>query len=103
MFRDWPVIARSAVIRNTGATAADIRCAMSLSLDLPDADWTMIGLSGAWARERDVTERALVPGRQSISSVRGASGHEHNPFFALRRATTSESAGESLGFSLVYS
>ena len=76
---------------------------MSLSLDLPDADWRMVGLSGAWARERHVTDRALVPGRQSVSSVRGASGHEHNPFLALRRATTDEAHGEVYGFSLVYS
>ena len=103
IFAGRPLIARSALIRNAGAAPVDLRCAMSLSLDLPDADWRMIGLSGAWARERHVTDRALVPGRQSVSSVRGASGHEHNPFVALRRATTDEAHGEAYGFSLVYS
>lgn len=103
IFAGRPVIARSAVVRNAGAAPLDLRCAMSLSLDLPDADWRMVGLSGSWARERHVTERALVPGLQSVSSVRGASGHEHNPFLALRRATTDEAHGEAYGFSLVYS
>ena len=41
-----------------------VRCAMSATLDLPDAAWTMVQLSGTWARERSVVERALVPGRQ---------------------------------------
>ncbi len=103
IFAGRPLIARSAVIRNAGSAPVDLRCAMSLSLDLPDADWRMVGLSGSWARERQVTERALVPGRQSVSSVRGASGHEHNPFVALRRETTDEAHGEAYGFSLVYS
>jgi alpha-galactosidase len=103
IFEGRPLIARSAVIRNAGSKPADLRCAMSLSLDLPDADWRMLGLSGAWARERHVTDRALVPGRQSVSSVRGASGHEHNPFLALRRASTDEAHGEAYAFSLVYS
>ncbi len=103
IFAGRSLIARSAVIRNVGSAPAELRCAMSLSLDLPDADWRMVGLSGAWARERHVTDRALIAGRQSVSSVRGASGHEHNPFLALRRATTDEDHGEAYGFSLVYS
>ncbi len=103
LFSDRPVIARSATIRNEGSVAVDLGCAMSLALDLPDADWVMIGLAGGWARERHVVERSLVPGRQSISSTRGASSHQHNPFIALRRATTDEAHGEAYGFSLVYS
>ena len=42
-------------------------------------------------------ERPLVPGRQSVGSLRGGSGTEHNPFLALRRATTTEDAGEACG------
>ena len=76
---------------------------MSASLDLPDADWVLIGLTGAWAREAHVAERPLVPGRQAVSSARGASGAQHNPFLALRRPTTDEAHGEAYGFSLVYS
>ncbi len=103
LFRDRPIVARSAAIRNTGTAPADLLCAMSLALDLPDSDWRLIGLAGSWARERHVIERALVPGRQSISSTRGASGHQHNPFIALRRPTTDEAHGEVYGFNLVYS
>ncbi len=101
--RDLPVITRSARIHNRGNTALRLECAMSASLDLPDADWTMLQLSGAWARERQVVERPLRQGLQSIGSQRGRSSHEHNPFLLLRRATTTEHAGEAIGFSLVYS
>lgn len=103
LFAGRPVIARSAVVRNAGIAAVDLDVAMSLAVDLPDSDWLMVGLAGAWARERHVVERPLVPGRQSFSSTRGASSHQHNPFLALRRSATDEAHGEALGFSLVYS
>ena len=76
---------------------------MSIVTDLPDADWVMVGLAGAWAREAHVVERTLVPGRQSMSSTLGASGAQHNPFLALKRPTTDEAHGEAYAFSLVYS
>jgi alpha-galactosidase len=103
IFADRPVMARSAVIRNAGSGPLDLETAMSLALDVPDADWVLVTLAGSWGRERQVTERRLVTGRQSISSTRGASGHQHNPFIALRRPTTDEATGEAYGFSLVYS
>jgi alpha-galactosidase len=103
VFAGRPVIARSAVIRNTGAGPIELRCAMSASLDLPDADWDLMQLSGTWARERAIVERRLAPGRVSIGSLRGASGHEHNPFLALKRPSTTEDLGEVIGLSLVYS
>jgi alpha-galactosidase len=103
IFRDRPVIARSARIRNGGDGPIRLTTAMSLSLDLPDAGWTLGQLSGGWARERHLVTHRLVPGRQSISSTRGHTGHEHNPFLLLTRPATTEAAGEALGVSLVYS
>jgi alpha-galactosidase len=103
IFRDVPAIARSARIRNGGKAPARLTTAMSASLDLPDADWELVQLSGAWARECQVRTRRLVAGRQSVGSVRGASSHHHNPFVVLRRPATTEDHGEAIGFSLVYS
>lgn len=103
LFRDLPIVTRSARIRNGGDGTLRLQCAMSASLDLPDADWELITLNGAWARERHVGVRSLAPGRQSVSSARGASSHQHNPFVAVRRATTTEEDGEALGLALVYS
>ena len=98
-----PVIVRSATFRNAGVLAIELRAAMSLALDLPDSDWVMLTLSGAWAREAEIVERPLTVGRSSVSSTRGTSSAQHNPFLALRRPSTDESSGEALGFSLVYS
>jgi alpha-galactosidase len=103
IFKELPVIARSARIHNGGSEPATLRCAMSASLDLPESEWRFLHLSGAWGRERHVIEGPLTRGQKSIGSVRGASGHQHNPFLALCRPHTTEAAGECIGLSLVYS
>jgi alpha-galactosidase len=103
IFRHVPVVARSARIRNEGQAGVRVTCAMSLVVDLPDADWELVTLGGAWARERHLRTRPIVLGRQSISSSRGSSSHVHNPFLCLRRATTTEEQGEAIGVALVYS
>ncbi len=79
LFRDHDAIARSATVRAMGPAAVELRTAMSASLDIPDANWRMIGLTGAWAREAHVAERPLVPGRHAVSSSRGASGRAAQP------------------------
>jgi alpha-galactosidase len=103
IFRDLPAIARSAIVRNSSRNRVRLTTTMSASLDLPDADWELVQLSGAWARECQVRTRRLVAGRQSVGSVRGASSHHHNPLLVLRRQATTEEHGEAIGLSLVYS
>ncbi len=103
IFRDIPAISRSARLRNDGPADLRLTTAMSLVLDLPDAEWELVHLAGAWARERHVVERRLVPGRQSVASNRGSSSAAHNPFIALRRGATTEEHGEVLAVALVYS
>src|SRR5258705_8772670 len=78
IFRDAPVVARSARIHNDGASTVRLTGAMSAAIDLPDARWEFVQLSGAWARENHVVTRRLRPGRQSVGSDRGASSHNHN-------------------------
>lgn len=103
VFASLPVITRSARIVNVGPSTVSLRRAMSFSLDLPDSDYQMLSLSGAWSRERHVRARPLAEGVQSVHSMRGSSSAEHNPFIALKRANTDEISGEVYGFSLVYS
>ena len=103
IFRDYPVITRSARFACAGPETLTLLTAMSGCLDLPDAEYEMVELAGAWARERHIHTRPLAPGIQGIYSLRGASSHQFNPFLALKRRETTERQGEVLGFSLVYS
>ncbi|WP_088044289.1 alpha-galactosidase [Bacillus sp. EAC] len=103
IFKDLPVITRSAYICNEGTHPFYLERFMSASIDLPDKDYIMIQLSGAWSRERYIKERPLESGIQSISSIRGASSHQHNPFLAFKRKDTTESQGEVYSFNFVYS
>ncbi|NWQ42443.1 alpha-galactosidase [Bacillus sp. EB106-08-02-XG196] len=103
IFPDKPVITRSASLTNDGPEKLVIERLMGAALELPDKDFIFTHLAGAWARERHVKERKLESGIQSISSLRGASSHHHNPFLALRRPDTTEHSGEVYGFNFVYS
>ncbi|WP_314864648.1 alpha-galactosidase [uncultured Streptococcus sp.] len=103
IFADWPVIARSCKVINQGRETCYLESLASLSLDLPDADYDWLQLSGAWARERHIKERPLQQGIQSIESTRGISSPHHNPFVALKRPETTEFSGLVLGAALVYS
>lgn len=103
IFSGENAVARSVRFENKGEAEYQLQTAMSMSLDLPDADYEWIQFSGAWARERQVKRRKLQQGIQSVGSLRGASGHMHNPFVVLKRPAADEFQGEAMGFSLVYS
>lgn len=103
IFEQMPVIARNACIKNLGDQQLVLDRAMALSVDLPDMDYEMIELTGAWSRERTVKKRKLEHGIQAIGSLRGCSSNAYNPFIALARNGCDEYAGEVMGFSFVYS
>ncbi|MDM0614806.1 alpha-galactosidase [Clostridium perfringens] len=103
IFEDRAVITRSASFLNLSNKTINIEKAMSFNLDLPDSNYNMIQLNGAWGRERHVYDRSIKEGTQGFYSLKGASSAEFNPFLALRRPNTDEFSGEVIGFSLVYS
>lgn len=98
-----PVIMRSAVLTNEGTQTLNLDKVMSLSLDLPDSNYEMIELTGAWSRERHIKTRPLNHGITAIQSLRGTSSNNFNPFMALKRPETSEHTGVAMGISLIYS
>lgn len=100
---DLPVITRHARIIQHGKEKITLERAMSMNLDLLDADYEMMELTGAWSRERHVEYRKLVTGVQSIYSMRGHSSHQFNPFICLKREDTNENNGECFGFTILYS
>ena len=103
VFKDYDAIARSAKFINGGDEKVYLTRALSGNVDMPDADFDLVHLSGAWSRERHIVEKSLSHGIYRIDSKRGASSHQQNPFIALKRKNTDEFSGEAYGFSLIYS
>ncbi|MEW9669387.1 alpha-galactosidase [Ammoniphilus sp. 3BR4] len=103
VFEEFNAITRSVQFVNQGEEDLKLLRVLSMSADFCDAEFDLLQLSGAWARERQIVRRPLVPGNQSIESRRGASSPQQNPFLALLRKGADEDHGEVYGFSLVYS
>lgn len=103
IFDGYAAVARSAKFINHGTQELNMTRALSMVLDLPDADYDMVYLAGKWTRECHLKKRPLEAGLQGISSARGASSSIQNPFFALARKNADEQLGEVYGFSFVYS
>jgi alpha-galactosidase len=103
VFEDRAVIARSMRLVNGGTRRLIVRTAMSAAFELADGPWELLTFSGAWARERHPHRAPLLPGRRSVGSLRGATGHQQDPSLFLVRPGTDETRGEGLALSLVYS
>lgn len=103
IFEERPVITRHAQFRCDNEGGITLLNVMSGCLDLPDKEYEMVELTGAWSRERYPHTRTLSYGTQGIYSMRGCSSHQFNPFLMLKRRNTDEFSGEVFGFSLIYS
>lgn len=103
IFENYPAIAKSVRFQCENPDGVTLLSAMSGCMDLPDKEYEMIDLCGAWARERSVRTRKLDYGTQGIYSMRGCSSSQFNPFLALKRKNTDEFTGEAIGFSFIYS
>ena len=102
-FEDYPVIAKSVRLENTGNTPLTLERAYSSCLDLPTMDLDMIHVYGKWAKENTTVRHPLQHGIQSVQSKRGMTGHSCNPVLALPRHTATEEQGEVWGMNLIYS
>lgn len=103
IFNDHSVIVRNQSITNLGADPRTVQKMMSGVLELATDDYEFLHLSGAWLKERHITRHALAQGTVSISSLKGASGHQHNPFVALQEKNGTIDHGQVYGAQLIYS
>lgn len=103
IYRDLDVITRSVSFEHLGSHPVEIHKCMSMSVDFHESNWDWLHLQGTWARERHIERLPLHHGTQSISSARGASSHQHNPFIALLSKGADEEYGDVYGVSLMYS
>ncbi len=97
------VITRAVRIANTGSGVLRLEKAASVCLDLPFGTWDLIHFHGRHAMERQVDRSPLSPGIRTVSSRRGASSHQENPFVLLCQHSATEDHGECYGVMPVYS
>ena len=103
VFEGSGLIARHTEFVNRSGRALTLKGALSMSMDFKHAPYEMIQLSGTALREHNIVRRRIGNGEMSISSTRGISSHQQNPFMALVMQDTTETRGDAYGFSLIYS
>lgn len=103
VFADTDAIARSVRFENIGEKTVRLEKAMSSCLDMDDRGFETLTLHGGWARERHMERKPIGHGKFSVSTLRGESSHQEQPFLALLTPGTDQNKGEVYGFHLVYS
>ncbi|MBQ9515159.1 MAG: alpha-galactosidase [Ruminococcus sp.] len=103
VFEELDIITRSAEIYNAGHEIVWLRKASSMCLELPFGKWDMMHFYGRHCMERQAERVSLFHGIQTISSGRGMSSHQHNPFVILCEHTATEDSGACYGMMLMYS
>ncbi|MDL2293864.1 alpha-galactosidase [Ruminococcaceae bacterium OttesenSCG-928-D13] len=103
VFYEADVITKRMRITNRAAGPVRLLRALSSQLDLPSGGWELFNLTGAWARETQLTRRLSKQGTLKFGNGTGASGNGCNPFFFVAAPDATETAGEVYGFNLVYS
>ncbi|MBR2728727.1 MAG: alpha-galactosidase [Lachnospiraceae bacterium] len=108
VFEDTDAVMRSMRIINDGGQPVRVEKALSLSTDMGCADgdqrpWRLLTLDGMWVRERHMNYREIGYGFQGVSSNRGETSHQEQPFLGLVSPSATQHAGEVYGFHLIYS
>ena len=103
VFYDCDVIARNAELHNGENGEVAIRKLMSVMLDLPESDYSLLTLNGNWAKEAHIQDASVGYGIHVNDSTVGASSNRHNPAFLLKKRGADEEQGQVMGFNLLYS
>lgn len=103
IFDDNDAIVRSAEIVNTSDAPIYLNKMYSVCIDMENYDYDMISLHGNWGRERKIERYRIPAGEHRISSTRGRSSHQANPFVAILDSNADQNRGDVYGFNLVYS
>lgn len=102
-FENLDVITRSVRFKNCAEDAITLTKVLSACIDFDGVNYDMISLHGSWARERHISRKKIGYGRQAVSSIRGESSHQDNPFIALLDNNANDENGNVYGFNFVYS
>jgi len=104
LFEKYCSLSRSAKFINISKDKLELKKVLSFNIDFDNDNYNLLTLDGAWARERHIHERELLPGTIQIESKRGASSANHNPSIILKNKNAiDENTNDAYGFSLIYS
>ena len=70
VYRDFDVLARSMRVRNEGGKPFEIKGLQAAAVRLPKAEYDVMNLKGAWAREREVMRTGMPQGTFAIERRR---------------------------------
>ena len=103
VYDDSDVLVRNVRIVNEGKQPFYLKKAFSFCVDLPDRNYKILRLYGAWTRERTPETTDLGYGITRLQSLCGASSFGIHPFLGLLDQDCSETKGICYGVQLVYS
>lgn len=104
VYPDTDTIVRSVRYENKTKSAVRLSSAASLCVDFPaGSELELINLPGTYYFERHVERAPLRQGSYVMTSHRGATGHQMNPYFALVSSGANETEGDCYAFNLIYS
>ncbi|NWF70865.1 MAG: alpha-galactosidase [Chloroflexi bacterium] len=91
----YDIIERWVTVQNEGAQPLTLERVWSAQWHLPPGDdYRLTHLTGRWFDEMHLRRETLRQGVKLLDSRRLATGHHHNPFFALDRGSADEDNGE---------
>ena len=103
VFEELDAITRSVRIKNSSEDKITLTKVLSTCVEFEGIDYDMISLHGSWARERHIQRKKIGYGKQAVSTIRGESSHQDNPFIALLDNKANDDYGNVYGFNFVYS
>ena len=104
VFEEADIITRAVKVTNQGDKPIHLKKIMSVCLDfINGSGMDLLSLPGRYGQERQVERQPMTHHIHTISSVRGSSSHQQNPFVVLCDGDATEDFGKCYGFSLMYS
>ena len=103
VFEDSDAIIRSVVAVNEGKENLYLEKILSACLDMDQEGFELVTLHGAWGRERHIASRKVTEGKYVVSSLRGETSHQAQPFLALATHGTDQKHGDVYAMNFVYS
>jgi len=103
VFESKDIITRTVELTNIGKTTIILEKVDSICIDFLNTNYDLIHFQGRHCMERQFEQNTLNHDIQTISSKRGMSSHQNNPYVILTELATTEDIGNCYGFMLMYS